>query len=331
MNDVAYTNFDYEYQLFQNAKKPHPINAQLSYLYYFDAEELPLWNQNKIPESYLSYLQDLGLTSLPWQKKFKQIPAQNYHYWWGNFRQLEQKKRYNSKLTTYQWAQDLGVIPLDSFFLQERSDYNKLIYPAIIKSPHGTAGRDLWILYSPEDLKKFQEEIEKHRKKTPLIAEKFRVSHRVFGTCYDRGKILTHENIVHKNAKISGIRWRGDEMPFNLSLTLRKKLIETMSEEPFWGVDSLVSPEGNIPLLECQVRRTLGMLIHKLKHLFPPEGIAEWYFVHKKDDSIKGFQKYSFNRREGVIRLAPQRQNLSFVVIARDRGKLEEIKREYNL
>lgn len=138
-------NIDFEFQLYQD--RYDPFNQQyrkfcreFEFIFFFMEQDNRLLSSDRMyDEAYLKEVENLT-------GDFEICPFDlEANAWWGNLDNIPLEKKLNSKLTSFQIAKELELLPESSFMIKDDDSFSEidstLTGPCLVKNPFEMSGR----------------------------------------------------------------------------------------------------------------------------------------------------------------------------------------------
>jgi len=282
-------NIDFENQLFDpnwtfTDKKFRSICRELEWIYFFmEPNGHALSSDVEYHPEYLSKVKSITgylpqITSL----------REEAHPWWGNpFEKREQE--WNSKITSFQIAEELGLLPASSSVIQNDIELDSsFIDGMVIKSPFGFSGMGF---------KKKNEGVSQF----PVIIEPWERRELDFGIryVYKNQEYSIVENYIDSLGQFKGGSLR-PELESKLDKVLLQKIFDKYQElgvSDSLQIDCYKTSSGFRYLVEANHRKTMGDFIKRVTEIYDRNDISIFFLNQKQSQAFEAqfsrFEKLS--------------------------------------
>jgi len=266
-------NFDYESELFWTKRDNWAVEMLEHLLFYCIDKKDTLYSSKSYSLDYLAFLKDaLGFTP-------RMSSIGEPENWWGKLENIKIEKVLNSKVTSFDLANELNLNHSKSRLvtsIDELQDFLKTEKDIFLRHPYERAGRVSFRLNSIESFEKQKDKIEKVLETQPLLGDLYFESRRWdLGSCLiqNGGKFEVGFQIKNLNDSLGVFRGAVllDEIIESVELEKIGKAYYKLGARELIQIDSFAYDGGINWLCEANYRKTMGYVVSKLKRMVPPE------------------------------------------------------------
>lgn len=303
-------NFDYESELFWGKQEDWAVTL-LEHLFFFSSSEKnTLFTSHRYAVDYLDHVKNV-MGHRPRTSSLGE--PEN---WWGKIKNKELEKKINSKVTSFEIANRLGVNTSNGrvvMTLKEAEDFFEVEKDVFFRHPYERAGRVSFRISSEKEFRENADRIKKILKGQPLIVDKYFENRKWdLGSCLVQNGGVFETTYQIKNLNDEKGVFRGAVLLSDLiqSEELEKigKAYYELGARDFIQVDSFAHEDGISWLCEVNYRKTMGFVVNRLNRLLdlderlvflmtPKSWIKEYFSYAQLLEEVSDF--------DGIIPLSP--------------------------
>lgn len=204
--------------------------------------------------------------------------------WWGNPSD-EREQEWNSKLTSFEIASELNLLPSSSRIIRDQSELSAYFKEGmVIKTPYSFSG--MGFRKKNEGISSF-----------PVIIEPWEQREFDFGIRYDyqTNNITIVENYIDSLGQFKGGRCR-PELESTLDRSLLEKIFKKYNEKGVCDslqIDCYKTSSGIRYLVEANHRRTMGDFIQKVTEIVKSQTVSILLLNQKQSQTFENqFSKF---------------------------------------